>query len=328
MSDSPFVRGRSGEEDDGIWNLRDLEEKVLNPSQWGTIGTRCFKAFAISHKVLPPGCYGITIDRNDDRPIFTGKYIKSDEILRFKGGMVDDLLNDINSFWEKGDVFKKNGFLHSRGFLLYGSQGTGKSSIVWQVADDVIRRGGVVFVCDNPKFFSDGLKTFRLVEPDRPIVCVFEDIDAIIAKYGESEILAVLDGDNQIDKVINIATTNYPENLDKRIVSRPRRFDRIIKVYAPDVSIVRKFLRKKLPKKDVETWVKKTQGLSFAAISECLISVLCLENDLDETIAILRDIESKTPKSSDFGTGLGFSADSDEPKKGRGRKLRRVELDL
>jgi ethanolamine transporter len=30
------------------------------------------------------------------------------------------------------------------------------------------------------------------------------------------------------DKVINIATTNYPERLDRRIVSRPRRFDRII----------------------------------------------------------------------------------------------------
>lgn len=304
---------RNSEVDEGIWDLKEIEEKVIKASQWGSIGARTFKAFSVSHKKLPAGCYGITWDNHDDRPIFTGKYIKTDQIMRFKGGLADTFLKEIDDFWDRGESFNKYGFLHRRGYMLYGPQGTGKSSIVWQVANDVINRGGVVFVCDNPRFFIGGLKTFRQVEPDRPIVCIFEDIDAIISKYNETEILSLLDGDSQIDKVINIATTNYPENLDRRIVNRPRRFDRIIKIAAPEDEIREAFLKSKLPKtQNLKKWVKKTEGLSFAALTEAVISVFCLGNDFDETIATLRDLESKTPKSSDFGSKIGFDGDDSE----------------
>ena len=314
--------------DEGIWNLDDIEEKVVKASQWGAVGARTFKAFPVSHQSLPQGCYSVTKDMNDDRCVFVGKYIKSDQIMRFRGGLTDQFLKEIDDFWNRQQVFKDHGFLHRRGYLLYGPQGTGKSSIVWQVAEDVIKRGGVVFVCDNPKFFAEGLKVFRQVEPNRPIVCVFEDIDAIIRKYGESEILSLLDGDSQVDRVINIATTNYPELLDKRIVNRPRRFDRIYKVVAPNDKVRIAFLKEKLPKKqDHALWIKKTKGLSFAALAECLISVLCLGNPLEETVKILRDIESKNPKSSDFGTGIGFGAedpdDDDDLPKGRPVKSKR-----
>ena len=299
-------------EDDGIWDLRVLEEKVNTPSQWGGIGARTFKAFPVSHASLPAGCYSITKDRNDDRSIFVGKYVKSDQILRFRGDLADDFLKEIDEFWKREAIFIKNGFLHRRGYLLYGPQGTGKSSIVWQVAEGVIKAGGIVFICENPSFFAEGLKTFRQVEPKRPIVCVFEDIDAIIQKYGESEILSLLDGDSQIDRVINVATTNYPEKLDARIVNRPRRFDRIYKIPAPKNATRIAFLKNKLPATaDIKKWIKETEGLSFAALAECIISVVCLGNDLHETADILRGIEVGNPKSSDFGTGIGFKDDDD-----------------
>ena len=297
----------------GIWDINKIEEKVVKPNQWGAVGARTFKAFSVTHTKLPQGCYSVSKDMSDDRIIFIGKYIKSDKIMRFKGGMTDQLLHEIDDFWNREQNFIDNGFLHRRGYLLYGSQGTGKSSIVWQVAQDVIRRGGVVFVCDNPKFFAEGLKVFRNVESGRPIVCVFEDIDAIIRKYGEAEILSLLDGDNQVDRVLNLATTNYPELLDKRIVSRPRRFDRIYKIVSPDDAVRVAFLKTKLPKNEnLKLWIKKTKGLSFAALAESLISVLCLGNDLTETVKILKDIESKNPKSSDFGTEIGFGPDDDD----------------
>lgn len=295
---------------EGVNNLD--EEKVIKPSQWGAIGARLFKAFSVTHIQLPPGCYSITLDRTDEKSIFVGKYIKNDKIVRFKDDLTDKLLKEIDSFWSKGDIFLKNGFLHRRGYMLYGSQGVGKSVCVLQVMKDVIDRGGIVFVCDNPKFFTEGLKTFRQVEADRPLVCVFEDIDAIIKKYGDTELLSLLDGDNQINKVINIATTNYPELLDKRIVNRPRRFDRIYKIVAPSEKIRTEFLKEKLPKSEkLKEWVKKTKDLSFAALAEILISVLCLENNLDDTVKILKDLEKGNPTSSDsdFGGSLGFGND-------------------
>lgn len=297
--------------EDGFWDISDIEEKVSKPNQWGSVGAKTFKALSVTHPTLPAGCYGVTKDMNDGSTVFVGKYVKIDKIMKFKGGLANRLLKEIDDFWGKEILFTKHGFLHRRGYLLYGPQGTGKSSMVWQVAQDVISRGGIVLMCDNPVFFAAGIKTLRQVEPRRPIVCVFEDIDAIIAKHGESEILSMLDGDNQVDRVINVATTNYPEKLDKRLVSRPRRFDRIYKVESPDNSIRIAFLKEKLPNgQNVKEWITKTEGLSFAALAESLISVLCLGNSLDDTVATLRDLESKTPASSDFKCKVGFGEEA------------------
>lgn len=298
----------------GVWGVDELEESIMKPNQWVATGSRTFKAVSVTHDKLPSGCYSITVDRTDDQPIYMGKIIRSDNILSFKDGFVESLLSEVNEFWGKQNVFKQNGFLHRRGYLLYGGAGSGKSSIVQQIAADVIRRDGLVFVCQNPEFFSKGLSVLRKVEPERPVVCIFEDIDAIIHKYGDTEILQLLDGDNQINRVINIATTNYPELLDKRIVSRPRRFDRILKILNPSDNIRTQYLKKKLPKgQNLKEWIKKTEGLSFAALTESLISVLCLDNNLNETVEILKDIESKEPKTSDFGKSkIGFGGDDEE----------------
>jgi DNA replication protein DnaC len=307
------------DKDDGIYTLEKLrmqlkEEEVVRPSQWGAIGARIFKSFSVTHTEMPAGCYSVTLDKNDDRSIFIGKYLKNDDIIDFKDGLAVKLLEEIDNFWSKGNEFKKHGFLHRRGYMLYGSQGVGKSSIVSLITKDIIKRGGVVLICDNPRFFIEGLKTFRQVEANRPLVCVFEDIDAIIKKYGDKEILSILDGDSQVDKVINIATTNYPELLNRRIVNRPRRFDRIYKIEVPSDSIREQFLKTKLPKdQNLKRWMKLTKGLSFAALTETLISVICLDNKLEDVTKILEELENGHIKSSDFSsTNLGFSVEEAE----------------
>lgn len=300
-------------EEEGVWDLGELEDKATKPNQWGAVGSKTFKALTTTRKHLTPGAYSIMLDNNDGQPIFFQKAVKSDDLIRFAGSIADAVLKEIDEFWNKAAVFKKAGFLHRRGYLLYGPQGTGKSSIVQRIIGDVVKRGGVVFYCENPKFFSKGLSTFRQVEPDRPLVCVFEDIDAIIKRYGEDELLSILDGGNQVDTVLNLATTNYPELLDKRIISRPRRFDRVHKILAPDDTIRTQYLKKKLPKnQNLKEWVKKTKGLSFAGMTEALISVTCLGNKLDPTIKILRDIEKGHPSSDDFGSKVGLGFDQKE----------------
>jgi len=47
-----------------------------------------------------------------------------------------------------------------------------------------------------------------------------------------------------VDKALNIASTNYPEKLDRRIISRPRRFDRILRIDAPDARVREAYLAK------------------------------------------------------------------------------------
>lgn len=310
----PAMEENKSPEAIGIWDLEDLEDKVSKPNQWGSVGSKTFKALTTTRKHLPAGAYSITVDNNDGQSIFINKDTKNDSLIHFAGSLADKILEEIDGFWGKNDAFKKMGFLHRRGYLLYGDAGCGKTSIVQRIVLDVIHRGGVVFFCENPKFFTKGLATYRQVESDRPLVCVFEDIDAIIKHYGEDELLSILDGANQVDRVLNLATTNFPELLDKRIISRPRRFDRVYKILPPDENIRREYLKLKLPKSEkLAVWLKATKGISFAGMTEAIISVICLGNKLQPTIKILRDIENGHPSSDDFGTkvGVGFGEGKD-----------------
>src|SRR5256885_610168 len=105
----------------------------------------------------------------------------------------------------------------------YYAGDVGNSPVQWKVV-----QSGVFEIC--------GVTAHKL-EPARPVICLFEDIDAIIEVHGDSEFFLKLAASPEINTVINIATTNYPERLDRRIVSRPRRFDRIIKIEVPTAPI-------------------------------------------------------------------------------------------
>ena len=200
---------------------------------------------------------------------------------------------------------------HRRGYLLYGPHGCGKRSIVRQVIQDVVQRDGVVLLCGAPAVLTRGLVVLRRIEPVRPVVCVFEDIDAIVAAHGDEELLSLLDGESQVDHVLNVATTNYPEQLDRRFVARPRRFDRVVRIEAADEHTRRSYLATKLPAADaaeLERWVVATEGLSLAALAEAVISVRCLGNAFEETIALLRRMSTGRASSREFAASAGFAA--------------------
>src|SRR5205823_11762636 len=110
------------------------------------------------------------------------------------------------------------------------------------------------------------------------------------------------DGNHQVDKAINIATTNYPETLDRRIIARPRRFDRILKIGTPDAYLREAYFGRKLPSlssAELARWVEVSDGLPFAALAELIISVCCLGNDLDKSAALLRELDAHNPSSQE-----------------------------
>lgn len=291
---TPSSRGLHMDEDGKYF---DREERNLTPTQWVLFSDGIYKGASITKRELPSGVYEISQDNQDNKPIFVKKELIHDTLIPLSG-LPQQVIEEIDEFWKKEILFKSLGFLHRRGYLFYGSQGTGKSSLVHEIVENILKNGGIVFYCTNPDFFNQGLALFRKIEPKRKIVCVFEDIDATITKYGESVILSILDGENQISNVCNIATTNYPELLDKRIVGRPRRFDRVYKIANLDDKARKAYLEKKLPKKtNVTVWLKKTDGLSIAQISEVIISVFCFDKDIDEAVTIIKTLVSN--KSSD-----------------------------
>jgi hypothetical protein len=273
--------------------------------QWMVAGPNHFQACGRTTEGLPPGAYTGWID-NCGNAHFQSRELQVDELIHFPDSLSSKVQGEIKKFWSRGDAFARYGFLHRRGYLLYGKQGCGKSSLVHQIVSDLIAEGHLAFFCQHPQTFTMCMQKFREVEPARPIVCVFEDIDAIIAHWGDADLLQWLDGNTQVDKAVNIATTNYPEKLDRRIVSRPRRFDRILRIDAPEARIRHAYFARKVPElttADLTKWVELSDGLPFAALAELVISVCCLENDLEESAKLLKSLDAHNPSSMEFADG-------------------------
>lgn len=174
-------------------------------------------------------------------------------------------------------------------FLLGDCTVTHNTSTLQQISQRIVDRGGIAFYVDHPSLGAAGLELFRRIEPDRPVLVMLEDIDAIICNNGESSLLSLLDGELQIDNVVFIATTNYPERLDKRIMNRPSRFDVVKMIGMPSdearaiyLSNVSETLRN--DKETLEKWVSLTKGYSIAHLKELLVSVEVFEVSLEDTV--------------------------------------------
>ena len=273
--------------------------------QWMVLPDGAFQSCGQTRTRLPAGAYSCTQDCYG-RSQFHPQPLLADDYIDFPDSLPSRVLRDIGLFWAARGRFERLGFLHRRGFLFYGKQGCGKSSLIHQIVQGIVAAGHVAFFCDHPYVFLAAMQELRRVEPERPLVCVFEDIDAIIKRFGDAALLQWLDGNHQVDRVVNLASTNYPERLDRRIVSRPRRFDRLLSIDAPDARFRDAYLARKLhgqPAAERARWVGLTEGLPFAALAELVISVACLGNDLEESVALLKSLDARAPSSLEFSDG-------------------------
>jgi hypothetical protein len=291
-------------------NLNVITEPT---QQWTLTPGGSYTVCGATTRRLPPGAYSCQLDQCGNvhlRP----RNLQVDEFIEFPDNLPSRVLQEIARFWTMHERFRRFGFLHRRGYLLYGKQGCGKSVLIHQIIARLIASGDVAFFCDYPPFFVRCLQQFRLIEPDRQLVCVFEDIDAIIAEHGDSELLQWLDGNSQVDRAVNIASTNYPEKLDRRIIARPRRFDRILRINPADDRVRAAYFAGKMPdlsRDELARWVKLSEGLPFAALAELVISVHCMGNALEESATLLRALDCHSPSSKDFMDDFGASSEKD-----------------
>jgi AAA+ superfamily predicted ATPase len=276
--------------------------------QWVIRPNGVFAAASSTTPSLPPGVYDIGSD-NDGNLQFQFKNIVTDDLIDLHDSNSLKVINGIKKFWTMGDRYRERGLIYKRGILMWGPPGSGKTATLTLLTKSLIEQGGTVFIVKAPGLIKIGLQQFRSIEPDRPIIVIFEDIDEIIAKHGEHEILALLDGENQTENIVSIATTNYPEELGARIVNRPSRFDEVIKIDMPSLAMRREYLKHIIRETDkfpVEQALKDTDKLSISHLKELVIAVTCLDQDYDETIKRLQTMKHK-PKSTQTAVEVGFN---------------------
>lgn len=260
---------------------------------------------------LPPGAYKVGIRK--DQLALLPHAIVTDGVVKIKGGVVDEIIKEVESFWKKKDDYKKYGFLHKRGILMHGAPGIGKTMTICQIIEGIVKRGGVVLLCEDADMTSHAITMIRKLEPERQIVVIYEDIDSLMNRNGESSMLQLLDGYNQVDTILQIATTNYLNRLPERITNRPRRFDTVVEVFPPNAEERHQFLAKKLVYgENIEEVVTATEGLSYAALTEVIISVFVLERDLKKTVARLKGLKLDEVKNTDDDDNDDWDDDDDD----------------
>lgn len=297
--------------DDSVECESEANNKLGNVEMWARYGD-AYKPCETAVNELPPGQY--VVENNHSLGIhFRKKEVSLDDLLVLPDSSSKEIIESLDEFWEKEKHFRRFGFLWKRGVLLWGPAGSGKTSTVQIISKKIIDTGGITVYVTHPGLGAQGLELLRKVEPTRPIVVLLEDIDAITEQYGESSLLALLDGELQIDNVVFLATTNYPERLDKRLVNRPSRFDIVKKIGMPTAKARKVYLLHKNPRLDhpgrsteLQRWVEETKGFSVAHLKELIVSVEVFEIPFDVAIKRLRammdvKISSDQAEDSNFG---------------------------
>lgn len=286
-------------------------ETVRSYVHWTTADGRIFRPAAKTTPKLTPGVFEIH-PTPDDGLMFERIPIKTEGLVNFPESHSDGVIKEIKTFWNKQEIFKEYGLTYKRGIILFGPPGSGKSCTIQLIIEDLVERGGVVIKFTEPFLFISGMRILRQIQPETPVVVIMEDIDSILDRFCESEVLNILDGVNEVHKTVFLATTNYPEKLGGRIVNRPSRFDKRFRIGFPSDASRRIFFKHLLKQNtaeelgvDLERWVLDTDGMSVAHLKELFVAVVILGDKYEECIETLKGMK-EVLEDKDYDTSMGF----------------------
>ncbi|MEE6209942.1 CDC48 family AAA ATPase [Salarchaeum sp. III] len=148
------------------------------------------------------------------------------------------------------EVFESMDLESAKGVLLYGPPGTGKTLLAKAVANEansnfISVKGPELlnkYVGESEKGVRE---VFEKARSNAPTVVFFDEIDSIAGQRGGnmsdsgvgervvSQLLTELDGIEDLEDVVVVATTNRPDLIDSALL-RPGRLDRHVHVPVPD----------------------------------------------------------------------------------------------
>ena len=302
-----------------MFNEDDLESiDTHTHTQWSVLQNDQFAPSYVSISHVPSGLYEMKWNSSLQTWVLAKQALNIDELYELPSPEIESILSDIKIFWRKRETYKEYNFVHKRGILLYGDPGCGKSGIIQLCVKNLIEEenGIVINIKEDEDFkaFVEFVPTIRTIEPERPLIVILEDIDSLAGedRYSTTKLLNILDGVKQIENVVYIATTNYPEKLQERITNRPSRFDRRYEVQMPSRAIRESYIKNKLSDDDLkninlEEWLDSSEDMSLSHLKELVISVIVMGKDFKESLATLNALSDKPKiKGGKKKSGIGF----------------------
>lgn len=233
------------------------------------------------------------------------------------------------------DLYVQAGIKPSKGVLISGPSGTGKTLLAKAVATETnanfisIKGPELVskWVGESEKHIRDIFKKARQVSPS---IIFFDEFDSISQHRGSSindatermvnQLLTELDGVEELERVIVIAATNRKDLIDPALI-RSGRIDVIVELSIPDLESRKRILSvhtKPMPLDkniNLEDYAKKTEGWTGADLSsitreagiiaikraykERVKEITILKDDFDKALDIVSKSIGKTIKEKE-----------------------------
>merc|ERR1719295_2096253 len=218
---------------------------------------------------------------------------------------------------EYPEIYAKYGQSPSRGCLLWGPPGCGKTMLAKAIASEcaanfISIKGPELLTMWFGESEANVRDVFDKARNASPCVVFFDELDAIARSRGGShgdaggagdrvmnQLLTEMDGINPAKQVFFIGATNRPDIIDPAI-KRPGRLDQMIFIDLPDfpsrVSILKATLRKSPvdPSVDFEYLAEQTHGYSGADLGGIskVAAKLAIRSTIANQVARLKAIEA------------------------------------
>ena len=206
------------------------------------------------------------------------------------------------------EVFRTMDLEAAKGVLLYGPPGTGKTLLAKAVANE---SDSNFISIKGPELLSKWVgesekgvrNVFSKARENAPTVIFFDEIDSIATQRGQrtgdsgvservvSQLLTELDGLEELEDVVVVATTNRPDLIDPALL-RPGRLDRHVHVPVPDQNARRAIFEVHTRDKpladavDLDELAARTEGYVGADIE-----AVCREASMDASREFINSVD-------------------------------------
>ena len=283
----------------------------------------------------PPGINGLTFLDNPNE-LKTRLKKENVSLASFAGSPeILEECTEVVSFLKNATNYNVAGAELPRGILLEGPPGTGKTLLAKAIASEA----DAAFIAVSASEFVElyvgvGAQKvrdlFETARENQPSIIFIDEIDTVGKQRGGqgtpgneereqtlNQLLAEMDGFAENQGILVIAATNRKDTLDAALL-RPGRFDRIIRVPAPDTMSREKILqvhsKNKHLARDVDLYqlAEQTQGFTGAQLKNVLneaailaardarkvISSADIRDSLEKiTVGIIRKSDTRSPNT-------------------------------
>lgn len=240
-------------------------------------------------KLLDPGFYSIKkIEdfRQSEIILMNEKINETHNLINYH--FIPQIEEIYNCFFNE-DIKKQVNLLnynHKLGLLLFGKQGTAKSSILKYFYSKAIKEhNSIVFYFSAKNHFIelwDFISKIRKIQTN-PIIIFLDEFDEFFTEAKLEETFKILmDGHLSIDNCMFLAATNYIDKIPETIKNRPSRIKYLIEVEGlQDEVLVSNFLKENFLKlnltitdEEFNKILKKSIGKTVDELKEIVLDII------------------------------------------------------